>query len=68
MVTQFFEKIVARTAEEGSRQLVWAALAKSSEEDSMKGVYVTSMEVREPSDFVVGEKGKEFREELFVSH
>ncbi|KAF4607506.1 hypothetical protein EYR38_001578 [Pleurotus pulmonarius] len=66
MVTQFFEKIVARTAEEGSRQLVWAALAKSSEEDSMKGVYVTSMEVREPSDFVVGQKGKEFREELFT--
>ncbi|KAF7419527.1 hypothetical protein PC9H_002118 [Pleurotus ostreatus] len=66
MVTQFFEKIVARTAEEGSRQLVWAALAKSSEEELMKGAYVTSMEVREPSDFVVGKKGKDFREELFT--
>lgn len=67
MVTQFFEKIVARTAEEGSRQLVWAALAKSSDEELMKGAYVTSMEVREPSDFVVGKTGKDFRKELFVS-
>ncbi len=67
MIAKVAERLIGRTAEEGARQLVWAALAKSSEEGSMRGAYISSMEIREPGDFVISEKGKEFREELFVS-
>lgn len=68
MTIHFVGKFIGRTAEEGARQLIWTALAKSSEEASMKGAYIASMEIREPCNFVVSQKGKDFREELFVSH
>ncbi|KAG9219908.1 hypothetical protein CCMSSC00406_0009511 [Pleurotus cornucopiae] len=66
MTIYFVGKFIGRTAEEGARQLIWAALAKSSEEASMKGAYIASMEIREPCNFVISQKGKDFREELFT--
>ncbi|TFY63392.1 hypothetical protein EVG20_g6340 [Dentipellis fragilis] len=48
---------VARTPEQGSRQLVWAALGGSEKEDELKGAYVSDHGDEEPSDFLLSEQG-----------
>ncbi|KAL1730027.1 hypothetical protein EV714DRAFT_211911 [Schizophyllum commune] len=58
---------IAVTAEVGSRELVYAALAGSERAGSLQGAYVDRCEVREPSDFVVSEKGRIAQDRIFVS-
>lgn len=64
------ELLLARTAEEGARQVIWGAVATPPESqgglDSLRGAYVSLAKIEEPSDFVISEKGKEFREILWV--
>ncbi|PPR07976.1 hypothetical protein CVT24_002709 [Panaeolus cyanescens] len=63
-------KLLARTSEKGSRQLVWAALAGSGKGgskagvdiDALRGAYVSSMTVCEPSDFVISDEGKRMQD------
>ncbi|PFH48618.1 hypothetical protein AMATHDRAFT_65010 [Amanita thiersii Skay4041] len=57
------ERLIALTTEEGSRQLVWAALGESDQE--LGGAYISKSTVVEPSDFVIGEKGKKVQEQLW---
>ncbi|KAG5640178.1 hypothetical protein DXG03_009519 [Asterophora parasitica] len=53
------EKTLARTSEEGARQLVYAAVGGAEEdEDTMRGAYVSSGHVAEASDFAIGPDGK----------
>ncbi|KDQ57850.1 hypothetical protein JAAARDRAFT_35543 [Jaapia argillacea MUCL 33604] len=58
-----FKWLVAWTSEEGSRQLVWAALGPAQDneevEEKMRGGYISDNGIREPSDFVLGESGRE---------
>ncbi|KAI5828740.1 NAD(P)-binding protein [Schizophyllum commune Tattone D] len=56
---------IAVTAEVGSRELVYAALAGSERAGSLQGAYVDRCEVREPSDFVVSEKGRIAQDRTF---
>ncbi|KAJ8703432.1 hypothetical protein PTI98_002054 [Pleurotus ostreatus] len=60
-----FRALVARPAEEGARQIIWGAIATPDESqggvNSLRGAYVSSSHVMEPSDFVVSAKGKEFQ-------
>lgn len=62
--------LLARPAEEGARQLIWAAVATPDESqggvDSLKGAYVHFSKVMEPSDFVISDKGQEFKDILWV--
>ncbi|KAI0310908.1 hypothetical protein OF83DRAFT_1153289 [Amylostereum chailletii] len=51
--------VLARTTEEGARQIVWAAIGGSGREDELKGGYVSDADLKEPSDFAISEKGKE---------
>jgi hypothetical protein len=76
------EKVFARTAEEGSRQILFAALSGSGDGvpeeagntakegmmsmDKLRGAYVGNCEVTEPSDYVLGEEGREAQERLWV--
>ena len=60
------EMLLARTAEEGSRQLVWAAIGRPGQKD-MNGAFVMNYTITEPSDFVISEKGKEAGERVWVS-
>ncbi|KAL1696864.1 hypothetical protein GGG16DRAFT_120509 [Schizophyllum commune] len=46
------------SAEVGSRELVWAALAGSEHAVSMRGAFCSRNLVREPSDFVLSEDGR----------
>ncbi|KAF8428480.1 hypothetical protein L210DRAFT_3370282, partial [Boletus edulis BED1] len=47
--------------EQGSRQLVYAAIGERDSEDHMKSAYVSNAGVAEPSDFVISEEGKRLR-------
>ena len=61
------EEEIGRTSEEGSRQLVFAAVGKAGEEDSLRGQYIDISEVREVSDFVLEELGVKVQNLLWVS-
>ena len=50
-------KIFARTAEEGGRQLVYAAVGSSDEPGHLQGAYVNLHKVKEPSDCALGDEG-----------
>ena len=67
-----FEKLLARQTEEGSRQLVWAALgtpdgAEEGSLNKLRGAYVNLSRIEEPADFLLGEEGKKREEKLWVS-
>jgi retinol dehydrogenase-12 len=53
------------TIEQGSRQLVWAAVG--GREADLKGAYIWLAEVNEPSDVVLGEAGKVAEDRVWVS-
>lgn len=66
------EKLVAQTAEEGSRQLIWAAIGvpggKESSLDELRGAFISLTNIHEPADFVLGEEGKKRENKLWVCH
>lgn len=61
------EVTLARTTEEGSRQLIWAAIGHEDKKDELHGAYISFAEVSEPSDFVLSEQGKFAQDKLWVS-
>lgn len=65
------EKLLAWQTEEGSRQLVWAAVGVpgggQGSLDKLKGAYINLASIQEPSDFVLGEEGKKREAKLWVS-
>ncbi|KAG2018640.1 hypothetical protein CC2G_008058 [Coprinopsis cinerea AmutBmut pab1-1] len=64
---KMLEKFMARTTEEGSRQLVWAALAQEEGGLKLRGAYVDSMAVVEPSDYSISHKGLRAQEVLWAA-
>ncbi|KAF9555291.1 short-chain dehydrogenase [Agrocybe pediades] len=57
---------LARTTEEGSRVLVWASLGGSENLNKLKGAYVSSCRVEEPSDFVISAEGLKAQNKLWT--
>jgi hypothetical protein len=64
MMGRLVEKVMAHTSEEGSRQLVYGAVGGT--EAQMKGSYVSSSKVAEPSDFVISTEGVELQNKIYV--
>ena len=62
------ELIMARTTEQGSRQLIWACIGGKDNIDQLRGAYISSMKVHEPSDLVVGVEGKIRQNKLWVNN
>ena len=60
--------VLARSTEQGSRQLIWACIGGKDNIDQLRGAYISSMQVREPSDFVVSEEGKHAQTKLWVNN
>lgn len=59
------------TTEEGSRQIIYGALAgagSQEEEENLKGAYIAQSQITEPSDFVLSELGIKAQEKLWVSN
>ena len=61
------ETLLARTTEQGSRQLIWACIGGKDSIDQLRGAYISSMRVQESSDFVVSEEGKRAQTKLWVN-
>ena len=60
------EKALARTSEEGSRQLIWAAVGGEDQLDQMRGAYISIAQISEASDFVISEEGNACQDKLWV--
>ena len=63
-----WELIMARSTEQGSRQLIWACIGGKGNIDELRGAYISSMQVQEPSDSVVSEEGKLAQTKLWVNN
>jgi hypothetical protein len=63
-VDWLLHKALAHTAEEGSRQLVWAAVGGN--EDELRGAYISASQVQEASDVVLGEEGRNLQNKIWV--
>ena len=59
--------LLARTTEQGSRQLIWACVGGKDNIELLRGAYISSMHIQEPSDAVVSEEGKRAQTKLWVN-
>ncbi|KAJ6597642.1 hypothetical protein DFH09DRAFT_904046 [Mycena vulgaris] len=59
------ERLLAFTAEEGSRNLVWAALAHQADPDKLRGEYVAVSHVQEVGDFVLSAQGTTLQDRIW---
>jgi len=57
-LTWLMEKFLARTAEEGARQIVWAVVGGHTEPDRLRGAYISLAEIEEPGDYVISNEGQ----------
>lgn len=61
-----FEALVARTTEEGSRQLLWAAIGGAGREFELRGAYVSKANIQEVSDYALSDEGAVVQTRLWV--
>lgn len=54
---RIMEALLARTTEEGSRQLVWAAIGGVGREFELRGGYVSKADLHEVSDYALSDEG-----------
>ncbi|KAK1224192.1 hypothetical protein PQX77_012919 [Marasmius sp. AFHP31] len=55
----------AYTSEEGSRQLLYAAIGERDKEEQVRGGYLNYSEISECSDFLLGDEGKKLEAKLW---
>ena len=60
------EALLARTTEEGSRQLVWAAVGGAGREFELRGGYVSMANLQEVSDYTLSDEGAVVQTRLWV--
>jgi retinol dehydrogenase-12 len=60
------ERAFAHTSEEGSRQLVWGAVGETGNENKLRGAYISSSQVQEASDIVLGVEGRKLQDKIWV--
>ncbi|KAJ7139194.1 short-chain dehydrogenase [Mycena epipterygia] len=61
----FMERLLAWTAEQGSRQLVWAALAHQDHPETLRGEFIEVSHVQEVSNFVLSEEGAKVEDRVW---
>ncbi|KAG6877071.1 hypothetical protein C0993_010531 [Termitomyces sp. T159_Od127] len=64
-VSWLMEKTIVRTTEEGSRQLVYAAIGGKDKEDQLRGAYISLARISEASDFAISGEGHVVQEKLW---
>ncbi|KAJ7249517.1 short-chain dehydrogenase [Mycena haematopus] len=62
VVDWFMEKLLAFSAEVGSRRLVWAALSHENRPDKLRGEYSSTFKFVEVSDFVLSPDGAKIQD------
>ena len=58
--------ILARTTEEGSRQLVWAAVGGAGREFELRGGFVSMANLQEVSDYALSDEGSVVQTRVWV--
>jgi len=66
MCDRVIEALLARTSEEGSRQLLWAAIGGVGREFELRGGYVSQADLQEVSDYVLSDEGAVVQTRLWV--
>lgn len=66
LVNWVMDKALARSTENGARQLIYAAIGSPEDPERLHGQYLNLHRVEEPSDFVVEEAAKERQDKLWV--
>jgi retinol dehydrogenase 12 len=66
ILSKIVEALLARTAEEGSRQLVWAAVGSAGREFELRGGYVSMANLQEVSDYALSDEGAVVQTRLWV--
>jgi retinol dehydrogenase-12 len=66
MAWRMFLYVVGRTAEAGSRQLVWAAIGAPHRERGFHGRYLSDMQIKEESDFAVSAEGYDMQTRIWA--
>jgi len=61
----FLETLASWSTERGSRQLIFAALGNQDKLDEMKGAYISSSKIEEPSDYVISDEGAKVQKQLW---
>ncbi|KAK0497300.1 hypothetical protein EDD18DRAFT_1309114 [Armillaria luteobubalina] len=59
-------KLLGYSTEEGSRQLVWAAVGGGEDEKRLRGGYVSFSDIVEVSDYAISETGLEAQEKIWA--
>lgn len=67
IIAWLMKTFLAYTAEEGSRQLIYAAVGGGADEHQLRGAFISNSEIKEASDFVIDEDGVKLQERLWVS-
>ncbi|KAF8266228.1 hypothetical protein EI94DRAFT_1586455 [Lactarius quietus] len=57
LVMMIMAALLGRTAEQGSRQLVWAAVGGTGREFDLRGAYVNKADIQDASDYVLSDDG-----------
>ena len=66
IVFWFWDIFISWPTERGSRQLIFAALGNQDKPGEMKGAYITSSKLAEPSDNVISDEGAKVQKQLWV--
>ncbi|OAX35509.1 short-chain dehydrogenase [Rhizopogon vinicolor AM-OR11-026] len=59
------ERLLASTTEQGSRQLVFAAVGKRDDEEKIRGAYLSRGRVEEVADFVLSDEGHKMQDTIW---
>jgi retinol dehydrogenase 12 len=63
---EIMKALLARTTEEGSRQLVWAAVGDAGREFELRGGYVNKANLQEVSDYALSDEGTVVQARIWV--
>jgi retinol dehydrogenase 12 len=58
--------LLARTTEEGSRQLVWSAIGGAGHEFELRGAYVNKANIEEVNDYALSDEGAAVQTRIWV--
>jgi len=68
MLHKILEVLLARTTEEGSRQILWAAIGGTGREAELRGGYVNKSNLQEVSDYVLSDEGAVVQTRIWVRY
>ena len=66
VINGILEALLARTTEEGSRQLLWAAIGGAGREFELRGAFVNKASIQEVSDYALSDEGAVVQTRIWV--